>query len=233
MKAILQIRIWGARLAYDRVLGFLLTNDEWRERVFGSCHLTDCKEVLIVGPFSFSSALLFASRNPNVNFCAIEGERRIRKYGRLAQQKGLANVRFIAVPADAPLPFSDGSFDAIICSFVFHRLAPAQKVTMALDLARVLRTTRRLHVVDLTQPQGGQEGMMLGFARLVCGADAVVPHSDGSWMRVLAQPGFERAKQDRSVSITVGRLACVSATKRGRHSKTAASGVNRRKDRPS
>lgn len=83
-----------------------------------------------------------------------------------------ASSRF---PADAPLRFSDGTFNAIIRSFGFHRLAPAQKVTMALELARVLRTTKRLHVVDLTRPQGGQEGMMLGFARLVWGADAVPP----------------------------------------------------------
>jgi SAM-dependent methyltransferase len=229
MRAILQIRAWGARLAYNRVLAYLATNEEWRERMFGSFHLSDSREVLIVGPFSFSSALLFAARNPNVKFCAIEDGRRLRKYARLAQQKALTNVRFFGVPTDAPLPFSDDSFDAIICSFAFHALAPAQKVTMALDLVRVLRMTRRLHVVELTQPQAGQEGMMLGFAGLVWGADAVLPHSDGSWMRLLSQSGFEGAKQDRSFSITVGRLACVSATKRGR--KAAASGAKRRRDR--
>lgn len=84
------------RTSYLRPRPGLSSNDEWRERVFGSFHLTDCKEVLIVGPFSFSSALLFASRNPTVNFCAVEGERRINKYARLAQQKGLTNVRFFA-----------------------------------------------------------------------------------------------------------------------------------------
>ncbi len=233
MRTILQIRAWGARLAYNRVLAYLATNDDWRERMFGSFHLSDSREVLIVGPFSFSSALLFAARNPNVKFCAIEDGRRLGKYARLAQQRALTNVRFFGVPKDAPLPFSDGSFDAIICSFAFHALAPAQKVTMALDLARVLRMTRRLHVVELTQPQAGQEGMMLGFAGLVWGADAVLAHSDGSWIRLLSQSGFEGVKQERSFSITVGRLACVSATKRGRHPKTAASGAKRSRDRSS
>lgn len=45
----------------------------------------------------------------------------------------------------------------------------------------------RLHLVELALPQANQEGMMLGFARLVWGVDAVLPHCDGSWIRLLSQ----------------------------------------------
>lgn len=76
---------WGARLAYNRIIAFIVTNREWRERLFGSFDLGGDKQVLIVGPRSFSSALLFAQRNPSITFYAIEGLRGSKKSTRQAQ----------------------------------------------------------------------------------------------------------------------------------------------------
>ena len=231
MRVISRLRIWGARLAYNRIIAFIVTNKEWRERLFGSFDLGGDKQVLIVGPRSFSSALLFAQRNPSITFYAIEGLRGSKKSTRQAQQRGLTNVRFLDVTTDGPLPFDNDTFDAIVCAFAFHRLAPTQKVTMMRDLTRVLRAAGRLHLVELTQPQANQEGMMLGFARLVWGADAVLPHYDGSWVRLLSQGGLEGIRRDQSFSITVGRLALASAKKPTGYPKAAAPVARRRKGR--
>lgn len=113
---------WGARLAYNRIIAFIVTNKEWRERLFGFFDLGGDKQVLVGGPLSFSSALLFTQRNPSITFYAIESLRGSKKLTRQAQRWGLTNVRFLDATTDGPLPF-----DAIVCAFAFHRLAPTQR----------------------------------------------------------------------------------------------------------
>lgn len=48
-----------------------------------------------------------------------------------------------------PLPFADGQFDAVVASFAFHEVAPADRPAACREMARVLRPGGHLCLLDI------------------------------------------------------------------------------------
>lgn len=195
--AVFRLRVSAARLIYDRILLFLLTDAEWCCRFYPSLDSDFGKQVLIVGPHSFAFVLSFAPHHPEVCFVAI-GPQGGQRYTRSAQRQRLNNVNFIEVPSDAPLPFTHEAFDTIICNFALHRLMPVNKIELLRGLAPLLRAGGRLHLVELDRPASVRDGKMLGFAALLWGTEAVAPHLDDSWRRCLPPAGVRILAHERS-----------------------------------
>lgn len=203
--AIYRIRVNAARLIYDRILLFVITDTEWRTRLFPVLDSELGEQVLIVGPHSFAAALSFALQHPTVQFFAVEPDR-IRKSTRSTRRRGLNNVNFVEMPPGATLPFMDETFDTIICNFALHRRLPADKVVLMKALASALRTGGLVHVVELDRPAEPREARMLGFAALLWGTDAVASHLDESWRKFLSLAGLQEITHERSFSVVAGRI---------------------------
>jgi SAM-dependent methyltransferase len=208
--AVFRLRVSAARLIYDRILLFLLTDVEWCCRFYPLLDSDFGKQVLIVGPHSFAFALSFAPHHPRVCFVAIEPQGG-QAYTRSAQRQRLHNVNFIEVPSDAPLPFTHESFDTIICNFALHRLMPVNKIALLRGLAPLLRAGGRLHLVELDRPTSAREGKILSFAALLWGTEAVAPHFDDSWRKYLPAAGLRALGHERSFSIVAGRVSVIVA----------------------
>lgn len=217
--AIHRIRVSAARPIYDRILAAIVTDIEWRHRLFPSLDSELGKQVLIVGPHSAASALSFATQYPAVCFFAVESHL-IKRYVRLARRRRLTNVNFLEVCPGANLPFKDEAFDTIICNFALHRLVPADKVALMTSLASALRTDGLLHIVELDRASDPREGKMLGFAALLWGIEAVAPHFDDSWRNCLSQAGLRKTTHERSFSVVAGRISVIAARRKRSQSKT-------------
>jgi len=63
-----------------------------------------------------------------------------------------ANVRFEIAPAQS-LPFADASFDVVLSSLVLHQLPPESLHVVKAEIARVLKPSGRLLLVDI----GGEQ----------------------------------------------------------------------------
>jgi ubiquinone/menaquinone biosynthesis C-methylase UbiE len=55
------------------------------------------------------------------------------------------------------LPFEDGSFDVVMCTFVLHQLPPAALHKAAAEMARVVQPGGRVLIVDIGGEQGARQ----------------------------------------------------------------------------
>jgi ubiquinone/menaquinone biosynthesis C-methylase UbiE len=66
------------------------------------------------------------------------------------------NVRFVTGAAQH-LPFEDATFDVVMCTFVFHQLAPDGLHLAVAEMVRVLKPGGRAMIVDIGGDQGSRQ----------------------------------------------------------------------------
>ncbi|MCK4872672.1 MAG: class I SAM-dependent methyltransferase [Phycisphaerales bacterium] len=118
------------------------------------------KSVLDFGPGDGWPALLLA---PFVE-CVVGVDASVRRIGeckRNAEKLGIGNATFVHVPPGEPLPFDDGSFDAVTAASSVEQ-TPDPKAALA-ELLRVLRPGGRLRMAyeSLTQYRGCEHDLWL------------------------------------------------------------------------
>lgn len=210
-----QFRLRMATLIYDRIFVFLIRDDDWQEKFFGSFTPSPGDRVLNLGPRCSLSALSFAHRHSGANFTAMDtNSKAVAKLQRRIVRKTLCNVTLIAAPDDKRLPFNAGSFDTVICMLGLHDRPPEGKIGLIKKIMRVLRRGGRLYVVDFDKPENPGEGGMLAFAQRIWGSAAVAPHVSGSWVGFLVKVGLAGVRRQSCHSIGIGRLSVVKARKR-------------------
>merc|ERR1719265_3026557 len=74
---------------------------------------------------------------------------------------------FVQAPAEK-LPFEDGSFDAVVCVYLFHEMPEAARAAAAAEMARVLAPGGVVSLVDSTQrgDRPSQDEYMVNFKHL-------------------------------------------------------------------
>jgi SAM-dependent methyltransferase len=114
--------------------------------------------------------------------------------GRLAAERGTANISFTQGSADA-LPFPDASFDlAISRHSVHHWPRPAAAFR---EIARVLRPGARLAVVDLLAPEDGPLDTFLNAVEMLRDPSHARSLRASEWLAILGAAGFS-ARLERS-----------------------------------
>jgi ubiquinone/menaquinone biosynthesis C-methylase UbiE len=63
------------------------------------------------------------------------------------------------------LPYSDGTFDRVFSTFMFHHLMVDQKEKTLYEVRRVLTPGGSLHLLDFTATQGGGHGPLARYLR--------------------------------------------------------------------
>jgi SAM-dependent methyltransferase len=108
--------------------------------------------------------------------------------GRLAAQRGIANVTYTLATADA-LPFPDATFDVAISRFSVHHWpqpGPAFR-----EIRRVVRPGGRLGLVDMLAPEDGPLDTFLNAVELLRDASHARSLRVSEWLAVLGAAGFE------------------------------------------
>ena len=117
------------------------------ERFGRSLELGPGARLLDVGCGSGGPALHLVQTTGCVVVGVEQFEEAVDGAGRQARERGLASqARFVRADAAQPLPFDDGSFDALLCVDVVNHLPNRRRVLE--DWARVLRSGGRLVFTD-------------------------------------------------------------------------------------
>jgi ubiquinone/menaquinone biosynthesis C-methylase UbiE len=151
------------------------------ERLGHLLQLTPQSRVLDVASGRGTSAIFLAERFG----CEVIGidysDRNVEQASGEATARGLGQrVSFQQADA-ASLPFSDGSFDAVICECAFCTFPEKSLVTR--ELARVLRGGGRVGLSDLTRDSAVQKELQSLIAWIVCVADAQPVENYMEWFR--------------------------------------------------
>ena len=107
--------------------------------------------------------------------------------GRLAAERGIANISFTQAFADW-VPFPDASFDVAISRHsVHHWPKPASACR---EIARVVRPGGRLAIVDLLAPEDGPLDTFLNAIELLRDPSHARSLRASEWLAVLGAAGF-------------------------------------------
>jgi ubiquinone/menaquinone biosynthesis C-methylase UbiE len=103
------------------------------------------------------------------------------------------------------LPYADGKFDVVFCTFVMHHLPEEMRPVALREMRRVLREGGRLVLADFGKPR-----FPVSVGWLLHAARHLIPHRhDVVDLRQLVETGFEEVRTDRSwsgaVAIWTGR----------------------------
>jgi SAM-dependent methyltransferase len=201
------------REAYGEDLGqsSWLTAPEWL-RFADRLGLTAESEVLEVGSGSGGPAVyLAAARGCRVTGVDIN-EHGVRNGRRLAESRGLPErVRFEPVDASRPLPFDDGTFDAIVSNDAMCHIP--ERTAVLRDWLRVLRPGGRALFTDALVVTGPVSHEELAI-RSSIGYYLFVP--PGANERMLQEAGFEVSEVE-DVTASAAAVASRWHDARARH----------------
>lgn len=83
--------------------------------------------------------------------CGIDATPEMIEIARRKAARGAMDVRF-EVGSIADIPFPDGKFDTVLCSFMMHHVPPEIKQKGISEIMRVLRKNGHLLILDMHQP---------------------------------------------------------------------------------
>ncbi|MHB8575900.1 MAG: class I SAM-dependent methyltransferase, partial [Dehalococcoidia bacterium] len=122
-----------------------------KRRIIARARLAPGQRLLDVGCGTGTLALLAERAHPLVTVVGVDGDPTILRLARRKAAKAGKAIQFDEGMAYA-LPYTDGSFDAVVSSLVFHHLTPDQQERALDEVMRVLHPGGRLVVADFAPP---------------------------------------------------------------------------------
>src|SRR5262245_2652307 len=125
-----------------------------RERTLDAAGISMGEHVLDVG--SGTGTLSVAARRrvgPNGSVHGVDASPEMVTAATSKSQRSGLQVTF-AVAAAQSLPFSDASFDVVLCSLALHHLPPETRAAALAEMRRVLKPGGRALIVEFSRGQG-------------------------------------------------------------------------------
>lgn len=186
---------------YDPLLKWLGV-DKARRPLLDQAELREQQRILDVGCGTGTLVILTKRLHPEVEVVGLDPDpKALSRARKKAKRAGIA-ARFEEGFSDA-LPYSDGTFDRVFSSLMFHHLHGDEKVKMLTEVRRVLAPRGSLHLMDFVEPEAGEKGWRAHLHR----ANGHLKENEQS--RVLAlmrEAGFVSPKRVAETRILFGFL---------------------------
>ena len=128
-----------------------------------------------------------------------------------AKQRSSSNKLRLLSCDHFKIQHSAASYHKVICAMSLHSLVVDQKLAFLRELRRVLRHGGTLYLADFDKPVIAKEGGALGAIEHLFGLEAIKPHLDGSWVKLIEHAGFVSVRRLRSTTDIIGRTAILKA----------------------
>ena len=178
---------------YDPVAG-LLGFSRAQKELIEQAKVQPSHRVLDIGCGTGSFVVLLRRKYTVAQVVGLDPDPKVLRRARRKAERAGVSVELDQGFADE-LPYTDGAFDRVFSSFMFHHLEEADREKALREVLRVLKPEGSFHLVDFT---GGEHGSAL--ERFVHSSDQMKDNAPERVMRMLRRAGFtspEKVKQDR------------------------------------
>jgi len=162
-------------------------------RVADSLALRETESVLDVGCGTGTLLAELGHRYPRAAVAGIDAD--FRMLARARRKLVSAQVRATLVQAYAQhLPFSAGTFDAVVSTLIFHHLGTPLKQAALGEIHRVLKPGGRFLLADFGKPETALQWTVLSIGRLFDGIESTRANLQGRLPLMLSESGFRVAE---------------------------------------
>jgi ubiquinone/menaquinone biosynthesis C-methylase UbiE len=128
----------------------LLGADRARKKLFDQASVQPHHRVLDIGCGTGTFVVAIKGWAPNVQVVGLDPDPKALARSRRKAERAGASIRFDQGFANA-LPYSDGSFDRVFSSLMFHHIPQDAKCATMREVRRVLKPGGSLHLLDFEQ----------------------------------------------------------------------------------
>lgn len=193
---------------YDPVLGLLVRERTFRQRLFEQAEIRPRQRVLDLGCGTGTMAVLIRKRVPDAVVVGIDGDPKVLA---IACKKAAGLVPPIAFEeglADS-LPHPAASFDRVLSSLVLHHLTHEQKLGALREVRRVLAPGGTFHLADFGPPVGWYATLL---RRVFGGGDRLSENLDGKLPGLMREAGMSDVRERGHHNTPFGTMAYYSAS---------------------
>lgn len=191
---------WALPL-YDPLVK-LLGADSARRALLDQAAVQSAHRVLDIGCGTGTLAILIKRQHRDVEVVGIDPDSKALARAKRKAARAAVSIRFDRGSADE-LPYSDGSFDRVFSSFMFHHLQADQRERTLREMRRVLAPGGSIHLLDFVRPEEHAAGWWTG---LFHSSPRLRDNSDSRILALLRQAGFEDPNRVAAGAIFFGFL---------------------------
>ncbi len=196
---------------YDPVLRLLFRERTMKTHLVEEVRLRPDERVLDLGCGTGTLTVMLKESEPRADVVGIDGDPVV-----IARARGKAAEADLAIAFDEgmayDLPYSDGSFDAVVTSLVLHHLSPRRRGQALNEVARVLRAGGRFHALDFGVPQNR---LMNSLAKVGEMLEETADGVEGRYPGMFSAAGLTQVEETASFMTPLGSLVLYRARKAG------------------
>lgn len=206
------LRFQRLNQVYDPLIQYFLRENTFKRRLIEQAQVQPGQRVLDVGSGTGTLTLLVKQYHPDSDVVGIDGDPAILAQAcakALAAQKDVTFTQGMAFA----LPYPDASFDRVLSSLVFHHLTREHKRRAITEIYRVLRPGGEVHIADWGKPQNAVMRAAFLTVQLLDGFATTQDSVTGLLVGLLAEAGFQAARETEALMTVMGNLCLYSAHK--------------------
>ena len=206
------LRFQRLNQVYDPLIRYFLRENTFKRRLIQQAHIQPGQRVLDLGCGTGTLTLLVKQHHPDSDVLGIDGDPAILAQARAKSLAARANVTFTQGMAFS-LPYPDNSFDRILSSLVFHHLTREHKRRAIAEIYRVLRPGGEVHIADWGKPHNAVMRAAFLSVQMLDGFATTQDSVTGQLVGLLADAGFQEARETEACMTIMGSLCLYRARK--------------------
>jgi len=189
----------------------LLGADRARKKLFDQASVQPHHRVLDIGCGTGTFAVAIKGWLPSVQVVGLDPDPKALARSRRKAERAGVSIRFDQGFANA-LPYSDGSFDCVFSSLMFHHLPQAAKYATMREVRRILKPGGSLHLLDFEQ-EGSRSHNPL--ARWLHASERMQGNTRDQILGWMREAGFREVRVVDSDQPIFGKILYLAALKSG------------------
>lgn len=137
---------------YDVTMRLIMREGKFKRRLVEQAQITRGQRILDLGCGTATLTIMIAKMHPETEVIGVDGDPRILAIAQSKADRTGSKITLEQAMA-FELPYTDSSFDRVLCSLLLHHLTRENKTRTLREVFRVLKPDGELHVADFGVPR--------------------------------------------------------------------------------